>query len=615
MSGEEQVEGRAEPEASRPSNATELARGATELAPGTDPGTIAAQPIEASVSGESERVSGAGAAALALIGAALEGRYRVDALVGEGGFGVVYRGWHIAFDQPIAIKCLKIPLHYGDEARNVFLDRFRQEAALLSKLSHPAIVRVFDFGVADAPGGAAIPYMVLEWFEGQRLDDYLRARGGPLTEDEARTLLRGAVEALAFAHEQRPAIAHRDIKPANVFVLKDAAGRETTKVLDFGVAKAMQEGEAVNELNSRTSSGFSAFSPSYGAPEQFRSKKFGESSPRTDVHAIGLLFFELVAGRPALRGEELADFMEAATAPERPTPRRAGVEVSDVFESMCARAVALQPRDRFATAGELLSALDNGVVVHPPIRESLPSSAEAAPATATAGPAAATAAPAVALPPTDPTEPASIDPMVLLKQARKRQLIIAGVIAAILLIGSIVIWVTTRSQLDPPSDRALADLRDTLDGFNRLSPDLKPRAAAEAIVELEEHRLPAAQRDLFEKAQHTPPGPLKALVLKEVREGSLKDDWKLACPATSMRIMDGLDERKGYEQGQYLYRRCELGRFDFLTEEEAGKSGLGNLMLAYMAFAFLHSKNSLYDEEKTLLRFFSTNTVGQTLDY
>ncbi|MBK8943278.1 MAG: peptidylprolyl isomerase [Polyangiaceae bacterium] len=178
---------------------------------------------------------------------------------------------------------------------------------------------------------------------------------------DAVALLRGALEGITFAHEQSPPVAHRDLKPANVFVVVDPKRGAQTKVLDFGIAKAMQDGEKVTQLKSRTSSGFSAFSPSHGAPEQFRPKKYGETSPRTDVYALGLLLCEVTTGRPALEGDDLVELMESSTHAERPTPRRRGAKVSDAFEAVCERALALQPKERYATAGELHAALQEAV--------------------------------------------------------------------------------------------------------------------------------------------------------------------------------------------------------------------------------------------------------------
>ena len=98
-----------------------------------------------------------------LVGSSLHGKYRVDAVVGEGGFGVVYRGFHLSFEQPIALKCLKMPSHFTAEARQTFLERFREEGKLLAKLaSHGAVTRVYDFAVTTTADDVAVPYLVLE---------------------------------------------------------------------------------------------------------------------------------------------------------------------------------------------------------------------------------------------------------------------------------------------------------------------------------------------------------------------------------------------------------------------------------------------------------------------
>jgi len=133
---------------------------------------------------------------------------------------------------------------------------------------------------------------------------------------------------------------------------------DVLKVLDFGIAKAMQDGERAAEQTTHTSSGFHAFSPQYGAPEQFRSKRFGGTGPWTDVHALGLILTELVVGRPAMLGEEQADFYEQAMADSRPTPRACGATVSDAFETVCRRCLARDPAERIQDADELLGALD-----------------------------------------------------------------------------------------------------------------------------------------------------------------------------------------------------------------------------------------------------------------
>ncbi|MBM4359751.1 MAG: serine/threonine protein kinase [Deltaproteobacteria bacterium] len=291
-----------------------------------------------------------------LCGATLDGRYRVDSVVGEGGFGIVYRGWHLDFDHALAIKCLKVPGHFTSAAKQVFLEKFREEGKHLSKLSSQTLasVRAFAFGLSPSRAGE-VPYLVLEWLDGSDLERLLSANATAFEERDAVELLRPAVEALSCAH--RMGIAHRDIKPANLYLAR-VLGEVQLKVLDFGIAKAMQEGETATQIATRTSSGFSAFSPRHGAPEQFSPKKLGATGPWTDVHALGLVLCEMLTGRPALDGEEPSEWLMSALAPERPTPGTRGARISDALEAICARCVALAPKERYCDAGELLAALD-----------------------------------------------------------------------------------------------------------------------------------------------------------------------------------------------------------------------------------------------------------------
>ena len=295
-----------------------------------------------------------------LLGTTIDNRYRVDEVVGEGGFGVVYKGFHLRFGHPIAVKCLKVPPHFTPEAKNLFYAKFCDEGAFLSRLSeHPSIVRVFDLNLTPCPFGGKVPYLVLEWLDGAELEATMldaRKRGRPpMSEADAVALLRPAVDAIALAHTMK--IAHRDLKPANLYQARTARGL-VLKVLDFGIAKAMQEGETATQLATRTTSGFSAFSPQYGAPEQFVQKKFGATGPWTDVHALGLILSELVSGRSAYEGEEQGEFTVACLTGVRPTPRALGARVSDGFEAMCGKALAMLPRERFQDAGEMLAAMN-----------------------------------------------------------------------------------------------------------------------------------------------------------------------------------------------------------------------------------------------------------------
>ena len=156
----------------------------------------------------------------------LDGRYRLTRLMGEGGMGQVYEGMHETLDRKVAVKVL-LP-RYAFEPK--FRERFLREAKAASKVRHPNVVQILDFG--DTPGGSV--YFVMEFLEGQDLATVLR-QAGPLPWPRARHLLLQTISALAAAHERK--IIHRDIKPANVFIEELGARRDFVKVLDFGIAK------------------------------------------------------------------------------------------------------------------------------------------------------------------------------------------------------------------------------------------------------------------------------------------------------------------------------------------------------------------------------------------
>jgi serine/threonine protein kinase len=291
-----------------------------------------------------------------LCGKTIAEKYRVDAVAGEGSFGVVYKGWHLVFEHAVAIKFLKVPTHFNTEGRQAFLKKFRDEGKVLSRLgAHSAIVRVFDFGVT--PEGA-IPYLVLEWLEGKPLRQFVeesRARGDAPSELEVLKLLRPVVDALAFAHKQ--AVVHRDIKPENIFVAETPMG-QSAKVLDFGIAKVMHEGQAITEATQALTATFTPFSPQWGAPEQFYSKQFGATGPWTDVHALGLILLFICTGARAYRGDEYIELALVATAARRPSAQALGGSVSPALERVIAKAVQLKSSDRYANATGLLAELD-----------------------------------------------------------------------------------------------------------------------------------------------------------------------------------------------------------------------------------------------------------------
>jgi eukaryotic-like serine/threonine-protein kinase len=298
-----------------------------------------------------------------LVGTLLEGQYRVDAVVGEGGFGVVYQGRHLSLDQPIAIKVLK-GLDGGDPRINALvLEKFRAEARLLYTLSQSSlhIVRALDFGAATTPSGAWAPFMILEWLDGRSLADDLAERrrrgfrGRSL--GEVFALVEPVVDGLAAAHQQQ--VAHRDVKPANIFLLAprsaDPSARRpgpTAKVLDFGIAKIMKEGESAG-----TKGTFASFTWLYAAPEQL-DPRIGATGLATDVYAFALLLTELLTDQRPVDERDVVSIMRVANDPNRrPTPRTRGANIPDEIEAICRRALAIDPKARFASISELWAAL------------------------------------------------------------------------------------------------------------------------------------------------------------------------------------------------------------------------------------------------------------------
>ncbi len=306
-----------------------------------------------------------------LIGTTIDGKYRVEQVVGVGGFSVIYRAVHEGFgDAEVAVKCLKLPEGFSAEGRAAFVDTFRREGKLLLRLSsEPGIVRVLDLGVVATKPGGRVPFIVLEWLEGETLADVLRERRdaglGPYSEREALVLLRQIANAVTSAHllphAKGRGVAHRDLKPSNIMRTSSARG-PVWKVLDFGIAKAMQAGDRATAA-SGTPMNVRPFSPLYGAPEQFH-PVHGRTGPWTDVHALGLLMVELLTGKRALDGNEFSELFQSAAAKVRPSPRFRGARVSDACEDLVLKAIALSPADRFADAEQLVAAIDAVLEAH-----------------------------------------------------------------------------------------------------------------------------------------------------------------------------------------------------------------------------------------------------------
>jgi formylglycine-generating enzyme required for sulfatase activity/serine/threonine protein kinase len=307
---------------------------------------------------------------LGLVGKTVAEKYVVESVVGEGGFATVYKAQHLIFRRPVALKVFKALGEVPAGDREMLLQEFIQEGAVLAELSErsAAICQARDIGMLETPRGESVPYMVLEWLEGASLEQVLaqeKSAGLPLrTLGEAVRLLEPAAEALALAH--RRGIAHRDVKPANVFILGDSRRDAfAVKLLDFGIAKVVADAQKMGGAFTKTSGYVTSFTPSYGAPEQF-SRTHGATGPWTDVFALALMLVECITGKEPLDGDDFVQLAVAAALPDRrPTPRTLGVEVSDAVEAVFLRALAVRPADRYPTAGDFWNGLRQALEMAP----------------------------------------------------------------------------------------------------------------------------------------------------------------------------------------------------------------------------------------------------------
>ena len=298
---------------------------------------------------------------LGLVGTTIAGKYAIESIVGQGGFATVFRAQHILWKRPVAVKVFTALGAVAEDQRQQLLEDFIQEGALLADLSEKstAIVQARDIGMMVTREGESVPYMVLEWLDGEPLEDLLAqeiADKAPLRSlEQAVRLLDPVAEALALAHKK--GIAHRDVKPANIFVLAQGGG---VKLLDFGIAKVVQDVQKMGF--GKTAGHITSFTPLYGAPEQFN-RSHGSTGPWTDVFALALVIAEVVAGKEPMSGDDLMQLAFAAADPaSRPTPRKLGVQTSDEVEAIFLKAVAVKPDERYANCADFWNALRTKVV-------------------------------------------------------------------------------------------------------------------------------------------------------------------------------------------------------------------------------------------------------------
>ncbi|MDR3084665.1 MAG: protein kinase, partial [Streptomyces sp.] len=262
------------------------------------------------------------------------GRYQLQRLLGEGGMASVHLAHDSVLDRQVAIKTLHTELGREDS----FRERFRREAQAVARLSHPNVVSVFDTG-EDTLDGARVPYIVMEYVEGRPLrsvlDEDVRQYGAMPT-DKALKITSDVLAALDASHEM--GLVHRDIKPGNVMITR----RGVVKVMDFGIARAVQSG-----VTSMTQTGMVVGTPQYLSPEQALGRGV---DARSDLYSVGIMLFELLTGRLPFDADSPLAIAYAHVQEQPAVPSSVNRTVPPVVDALVARALAKNPNDRFPSA-------------------------------------------------------------------------------------------------------------------------------------------------------------------------------------------------------------------------------------------------------------------------
>jgi serine/threonine-protein kinase len=325
------------------------------------------------------------------IGQVVADRYKVLGKIGRGGMGSIYEAEHTLTGKRFAIKTLLPGLDRVDEIAR----RFEREARASSVLNHPNVIAVMDFGRLD-DGGL---YLAMEYVRGRPLGDLIEEGG--VSQPRAFAIARQVVEALAHAHAH--GVIHRDLKPDNVMVVEDDDEGDRVKLLDFGIAKVV--GDAAEQVggDKLTVAGIAFGTPDYMAPEQ----ALGETvDARADLYAMGVILFELLTGRkPFVNADKMAVLrMQVAVPPPPLSIAAPGRRFTPETEALVARALEKRRADRFASAEEMLAALE--VAIPGQLELGMQSSAPPRPPT----PPPVPLPPPQAPPPAPLAAPSTIDP-------------------------------------------------------------------------------------------------------------------------------------------------------------------------------------------------------------
>ena len=258
------------------------------------------------------------------------GRYEVLQELGQGAMGVVYKARDPRINRLVAIKTIRFSDEFEDEKLNEVKDRFLREAELAGRLSHPAIVAIYDMGE-----DYDLTYLAMELLEGEDLQEYCR-QGSLLPLKSVLQVVAATATALDYAHSQ--GVIHRDVKPGNIMLLRN----RTVKVTDFGIAKAMSD--------SKTKSGIILGTPNYMSPEQINGQ---EIDGRSDIFSLGVVFYELLTGALPFHGKTLTNLFYQVTQEEPRPIREINPRIPKPVVQIVDKALSKDPERRFQRAGDV----------------------------------------------------------------------------------------------------------------------------------------------------------------------------------------------------------------------------------------------------------------------
>ncbi|MCB9729473.1 MAG: serine/threonine protein kinase [Deltaproteobacteria bacterium] len=287
-----------------------------------------------------------------IVGTVLAERYRIDGVLGGGGMGTVYRATQLSVDRPVALKLLRPEIARDLSAAA----RFQREARVIAGLTHPNTIDLIDFGRLDDDR----LFLVMELVEGEPLTELI-AREAPLPPARAAHMLRQILEPLAEAHAK--GIVHRDLKPDNILVARVPGRRDFLKLLDFGIARVPETGEP--SPLALTGEGIAIGSPPYMSPEQAQGLPAG---PPSDVYAVGLMAWELLAGARPFEAATARGWLLAHISQQVPEPSVGGAPLPEPYRSLLIRCLDKEPARRFEDAAAVIAWLrQRGAITTGPV--------------------------------------------------------------------------------------------------------------------------------------------------------------------------------------------------------------------------------------------------------